>query len=117
LSAANAGDGVVRLRAEVVNTGGGDGTDQAVHAGMMCAHLVAWVGGGSFVSPGHPPDRLAEAAAACSSEGLWPVLAGAPGTRDTVLAAPVVLYDWPQGGPARPGGPLGRTRAARLAVL
>lgn len=117
LSAANAGDGVVRLRAEVVNTGGGDGTDQAVHAGMMCAHLVARAGGGSFVSPGHPPDRLAEAAAACSSEGLWPVLAGAPGTRDTVLAAPVVLYDWPQVAPESTGDPFDGTEADRLLVL
>ncbi|TDE24949.1 hypothetical protein [Actinomadura sp. 6K520] len=115
ISAAEAGDGVVRLRIEVGNTGRGEDRDEAVHAGMMCAHVVARARGGAFVSPGDPPERLAGAAAECASDGLWPVLAGAPGCYDTVLAAPVVLYDWPQVAPE--GSPFDGGEAGRLLVL
>lgn len=76
ISAAEAGDGVVRLRVEVGNTGRGEDRDEAVHAGMMCAHVVARARGGAFVSPGDPPGRLAGAAAECASDGLWPVQIG-----------------------------------------
>lgn len=118
VSAAPAGRGVVRLRVEVVNTGGEQDRDPALHTGMMCAHLVARAGGGgAFVSPANPPARLAEAAAACASDGLWPVLAGRPGSRDTVLAAPVVLYDWPQVAAESPGTAPGAEAGRLLAGL
>ncbi|TDC69915.1 hypothetical protein E1200_06905 [Actinomadura sp. GC306] len=114
VSAAAVGDGVVRLRVEVVNTGRAEDRDEAVQAGMMCAHVVVRARGAAFVSPGDPPERLAGAAAECASDGLWPVLAGAPGRYDTVLAAPVVLYDWPQVAPE--GSVFDGTGAGRLLV-
>ncbi|HEY8478925.1 MAG TPA: hypothetical protein VIL71_03745 [Spirillospora sp.] len=117
VSAARAGRGVVRLRVDVLNTGAERDRDPALHAAMMCAHVVAHAGGGgAFVSPWHPPARLAEAAAACRSDGLCPVLAGVPGGRDTVLAAPIVLYDWPQVAPESPAGTPGG-EADRLLLL
>ncbi|TDC81001.1 hypothetical protein [Actinomadura sp. 7K507] len=118
VSAVEAGDGVVRLRAEVVNTGAGEDRDNAVHAAMLCAHVVARAaGGGSFVSPTDPPERMAAAAATCVSDGLWPVLAGPPGSRDTVLASPIVLYDWPQVAPESPGDMFDGTEIDRLLIL
>ncbi|XRQ05277.1 hypothetical protein ACN3XK_53290 [Actinomadura welshii] len=118
ISAAEVGAGAVRLRVEVTNTGTGGERGEAVHAGMLCAHVVARARcGGAFVSPADPPARLAGAAAACASDGLWPVLAGAPGSHDTLLAAPVVLYDWPQVAPESPGERPGGTEADRLLLL
>jgi hydrogenase maturation protease len=43
-----------------------------------------------------PPDDLATASLSCSNDGCWPVLAGEDGTTDTVLAAPIILYDYPK---------------------
>ncbi|MGC4958519.1 hypothetical protein ACLQ2P_35435 [Actinomadura citrea] len=117
VSAVPAGDGVVRLRVEVVNTGAAGEREDAVRAGMLCAHVVARTGGGAFVSLTDPPERLAGAAAACGRDGLWPVLAGEPGSRDTVLAAPIVLYDWPQVAPESPGDLFDGTEIDQLLIL
>jgi hypothetical protein len=37
------------------------------------------------------------------NEGVWPVLVGEPGARDTVLASPIILEDHPQIAPESPG--------------
>ena len=42
-------------------------------------------------------------AAGCENAGLWPVLVGAPGARDTVLASPIILEDHPRIAPESPG--------------
>jgi hypothetical protein len=114
LSAERAGPGAVRLRAAVVNTGTTGALDDEAGAAMLSAHLVAEASGGAFVSPADPPGRLAVASAACRSDGLWPVLAGAPGSRHTMLAAPVVLYDWPQVAPQTPADLFGGAGLDRL---
>ncbi|WP_165978229.1 hypothetical protein [Actinomadura darangshiensis] len=117
LSSAPAGDGVVRLRVEVVNSSDAKGREEAVQAGMLCAHVVARARGGAFVSLTDPPDGLAAAADGCGKDGLWPVLAGEPGSHDTVLAAPIVLYDWPQVAPESPGDLFDGTEIDRLLIL
>ncbi|MFB4296185.1 hypothetical protein [Actinomadura sp. NTSP31] len=114
LSAEPAGPGAVRLRAVVVNTGTAADRDEADATAMLCAHLVADASGGAFVSPSDPPGQLADAAAVCRSDGLWPVLAGPPGGRGTVLAAPIVLYDWPQVAPHTPADLFGGAGLDRL---
>ncbi|WP_433477044.1 hypothetical protein ACQPZP_08285 [Spirillospora sp. CA-142024] len=117
VSAEPAGDGAVRLRIDVVNSGDAEGREEAVNAGMLCAHVVANTRDGAFVSLTDPPDELAEAAAGCGKDGLWPVLAGEPGSHDTVLAAPIVLYDWPQVAPESPGDLFDGTEIDRLLIL
>ncbi|NDU74117.1 hypothetical protein GWI34_15950 [Actinomadura sp. DSM 109109] len=117
VSAVPVADGVVRLRVDVVNTGVAEEREDAVRAGMLCAHVVARTSGGAFVSPADPPGRLAEASAACAKDGLWPVLAGEPGGYDTVLAAPIVLYDWPQVAPESPGDLFDGTEIDQLLIL
>ena len=42
-------------------------------------------------------------AAQCQNVGAWPVLVGDPGERDTLLASPIILYDYPQIAPESAG--------------
>jgi hydrogenase maturation protease len=69
------------------------------------AHAVLHVREGEFVSLLEPPDDLAEAAAACRNTGVWPVLVGgeARRERDTMLASPIILYDYPKIAPESAG--------------
>jgi hydrogenase maturation protease len=56
-----------------------------------------------LVSLTDPPQSLAEHAAACRNEGVWPVLVGEDGERHTVLASPIILEDHPRIAPESPG--------------
>jgi hydrogenase maturation protease len=56
-----------------------------------------------FVSLLEPPENLKDLAASCQNIGAWPVLVGAEGQRDTVLASPIILYDYPKIAPESPG--------------
>jgi hydrogenase maturation protease len=58
---------------------------------------------GQFVSLLEPPENLKDLAASCENVGAWPVLVGAEGQRDTMLASPIILYDYPQIAPESPG--------------
>ncbi len=66
-------------------------------------HVLLGVIGGSFVSSIDPPPALADAVASCTNQGLWPVLVGASSARDMMLAAPIILYDYPQIAAESPG--------------
>lgn len=64
---------------------------------LVSAHVLIEAPEGRFVSlldPGGPAET--EAARACHQEGLWPVLVGEPGHDEAVLAAPLVLSDYPR---------------------
>ena len=63
---------------------------------FVSAHVVLGIQDGEFVSLTDPPPELRAAADACHNEGVWPVLVGEPGNRDTVLASPIILPDYPQ---------------------
>ena len=58
---------------------------------------------GEFVSLMDPPEQWREAAAACRNVGIWPVLVGEEGQKDTMLSSPIILYDYPQVAPESPG--------------
>jgi hypothetical protein len=75
-------------------------TDGGLFAGT---HAILRTPVGAFVSLTDPPERLRDAAAACVNEGLWPVLVGEPGARDTLLASPIILEDHPRIAPESPG--------------
>jgi hypothetical protein len=70
---------------------------------LASTHALLSVRGGAFVSLLDPPAEWAAAAAACRNVGAWPVLVGEPGQRDTLLSAPIILYDYPQVAPESPG--------------
>lgn len=70
---------------------------------LASSHFVASVEQGGFVSQTDPPDAWRAAAAACENVRCWPVLVGEPPDRSTILAAPIILYDYPQIAPESPG--------------
>jgi len=98
VSAVRVRPGLYRLSARVVNatTFGGTARDEALHHSMASVHLVFHVDGGSFVSLQHPPAALRSVARDCQPDGLWPVLVGDSAATHTMLAAPVLLHDYPR---------------------
>jgi len=77
--------------------------DSALMRSLVSAHTLLGVNGGQFVSLLEPPENLKALAASCENLGAWPVLVGAEGERDTMLASPIILYDYPQIAPESPG--------------
>jgi hypothetical protein len=71
---------------------------------LASAHLLLSAAtAGQFVSMIDPPDDLKDLARQCRGCGLWPVLVGEAGSADALLAAPIILYDYPQIAPESPG--------------
>jgi hypothetical protein len=96
--------GVVRVRVEVRNaTDHEDGVpaprEEALRSSLVAVHLVARLEGGAFLSMTDPPEWASRLVAESPSEGLWPALAGQPGSRDMVLCSPIILPDHPQVAP------------------
>jgi hydrogenase maturation protease len=77
--------------------------DHALMRSLVSAHVRFGAKDGCFVSLLEPPGSLTELAASCENVGAWPVLVGAPGEHDTMLASPIILYDYPQIAPESPG--------------
>jgi hypothetical protein len=95
-----ADDGWLRLRIDVRNTAEPvQGKDAALRRSLIGAHLLLVARGAQFVSVIDPPEAAADAAGRCAQHRCWPVLAGRGGpdaqTSDVVLAAPIILYDFP----------------------
>ena len=108
LSAAEVGPSLYRVTARVENTTplAQDECESRALAQLgsfASTHAILRVEGGAFVSSTDPPERFAAAAKACVNEGCWPVLVGADADRDTVLASPIILYDYPKVAPQSPG--------------
>lgn len=74
-------------------------------------------GGAAFVSSIEPPDELAEAVAGCTNISLWPVLVGSGERHDTMLAAPIILYDYPQVAPESAGDLFDATEIDEILTL
>jgi len=119
------GDSVVKITARVSNVTpftlpAGDSAarrDGALPFACASAHVVLGVRGGEFVSLLDPPAPLRDAAARCRNVGVWPVLVGRPGARDTVLAAPIVLEDYPRVAPESAGDFFDATEIDELLTL
>lgn len=97
--------GLGRLRVEVVNADGWQGNerDGALRRALLACHVVVRAHAGAFVSVIDPPAELLAAAATCSNDGLWPVLAGEEPDRSTLFAAPMILEDYPRIAPESHG--------------
>jgi hydrogenase maturation protease len=50
-----------------------------------------------------PPEKYQEQTANCHNEGVFPVLVGEDGQADTLLASPIILYDYPEIAPESHG--------------
>jgi hypothetical protein len=79
------------------------GRATALPGAFVAAHLIIRVCGGAFLSMTDPPEWARPQVSACQNTGCWPVLAGADGSREVMLAAPIILPDHPQVAPESPG--------------
>ena len=77
--------------------------DEALLGCLASTHAILGVADARFVSLMDPPEPCREAAAACRNVGAWPVLVGIEGRADTMLSAPIILYDYPKVAPESPG--------------
>jgi hypothetical protein len=68
-------------------------------------HTILHTPNGEWISLLEPPAESAVAASACRNTGAWPVLLGdeAKHEHDTMLASPIILYDYPKIAPESAG--------------
>ena len=64
-----------------------------------------------------PGGRFREASAGCRNVGLWPVLVGEEGSRSAMLAAPIILYDYPRVAPESHGDLFDATEIDEILTL
>jgi hydrogenase maturation protease len=77
--------------------------DEASMQALVATHAILHASNGGFVSAIDPPRQFIEAASRCASQGVWPVLAGEPRSTEWMLAAPMILPDYPQVAEESPG--------------
>lgn len=112
-------DGFLRLSVSVDNEHPGTATDKdaAIRASLIGTHLLLQAHGADFLSLREPPDEAAPAAARCEQRRCWPVLAGVKGSTDTVLGAPIILYDHPEIAEQSPGALFDSTEIDEILTL
>lgn len=107
VSALELGDDLFKISLLVRNTtpmeNASVSRDDALMHSLVSTHTVMGVTGAEFISLLEPPQGLAELAASCQNVGAWPVLVGEAGQKDTLLASPIILYDYPQIAPESAG--------------
>jgi len=91
--------------------------DEALMRSLVSTHAILRVHRGAFVSLLEPPEEWRDLAAACQNVGTWPVLVGEPGQSDTVLSAPIILYDYPQVAPESAGDLFDSTEIDEILTL
>jgi hydrogenase maturation protease len=108
LSTEPVGERLFRVTVRVVNETpwAEAGREDALHSTLCSTHVVLRVESGSFVSATEADD--------CENDGVWPVLVG---DGSTMLAAPIILSDYPQIAPESPGDLFDATEIDRLLIL
>jgi hypothetical protein len=101
-------DGRVTVRIENTTPWSGDSREDALRQTLCSTHAILRTRDGQFVSATESD---------CESVGLWPVLVGEEGARDTMLAAPIILGDYPQLAPESPGDLFDATEIDQLLIL
>jgi hypothetical protein len=101
-------DSVFQVRVVIRNTTPFECTkqssrDEALFSALVSTHTVLGVQHGKLFSIIAPPASFGHLAAECANVGTWPVLVGEEGTCDTMLSAPIILYDYPQIAPESAG--------------
>jgi hydrogenase maturation protease len=120
-AAASIRDGLFRLTVRVENHTPPirvDGSrEELLPSALVSTHVILEATAGAFVSQIDPPEQFREAAAGCQQVGVWPVLVGEVGERHTVLAPPIILYDYPQIAPESPGDLFDATEIDEILTL
>jgi hydrogenase maturation protease len=101
-------DGVFRVTVKVMNQTPLEkenalSREQAQLHSLASTHTILGVRGGELFSLLDPPEQWRAIASACQNIGTWPVLVGEEGGSDTMLSAPITLYDYPRIAPESPG--------------
>ncbi|HYO15278.1 MAG TPA: hypothetical protein VE685_18940 [Thermoanaerobaculia bacterium] len=121
IAAARVAEGVFKLTVRVSNVTpppvAATGGDRKVLHSFVSTHWMLGVRGGELVSLLDPPPPLRAAAEDCRNLGVWPVLVGARGQRDTVLCSPIILDDYPAVAPESPGDSFDGTEIDELLTL
>lgn len=122
ISAVRVADGLVKLTVRVVNEsrfdmGDTSSRDDALMHSLVSTHSILGVRGGAFVSQIDPSEAWKAFASGCRNTGTWPVLVGEPGQTDTMLSAPIILYDYPQIAPESPGDLFDATEIDEILTL
>ncbi len=91
--------------------------DEALKHACISSHLMLTLSNGSFISLLDPPESAKFAAEGCRQVGTYPVLAGDPEQSNSVLAAPIILYDFPTIAPESPGDFFDATEIDELLTL
>ncbi|MEL5954328.1 hypothetical protein AADR41_06030 [Streptomyces sp. CLV115] len=112
-------DGYVRLSVSVRNEHREPAAtkDAAIRSSLIGAHLLLRAHDTGFVSLLEPPAGAAAAAGRCRQRRCWPVLAGPKGTTDTLLGAPIILYDYPEVAEQSPGALFDSTEIDEILTL
>ena len=110
---------IVRLSVRVTNMSavGVSTRNEALMYSLASAHTVLKLHDGEFVSQIEPPDDLRRPVAECQNTGVWPVLVGEAGVRDTMLGSPIILYDYPQVAPESRGDLFDGTEIDEILIL
>jgi hypothetical protein len=93
------------------------GKETAVRHSLLGAHLLLEARDAAFISVVDPPASATTAAAGCTQDRCWPVLAGPPGTTGLLLGAPIILYDHPQVADESPGALFDLTEIDEILTL
>jgi hydrogenase maturation protease len=102
-------DDVVKLTVRIENRSHFDsaaaddfsGREAALPFSLVSAHIILGVENGEFHSLLDPPAEMEDLAAQCENKGAWPVLAGEDAS--SMLASPIILYDYPAIAPESAG--------------
>lgn len=113
---------VCRIRVRVENITPSDARcladrGAALRQSLVGTHVILALDGGAFVSLLEPPRELTTLAASCVNQGTFPVLAGPAGSRQVVLASPIILYDYPAVAPESVGHLYDSTEIDELLML
>ncbi len=119
LSVDVANESVFKLHVRIANETPLEQVEQAerIEPAMLSAHAVLGVRDGMFLSLIDPPSDVRDLAETCRNRGAWPVLVGDCTRQDMILAAPIILYDFPQIAPESPGNLFDGTEIDELLTL
>ncbi len=90
---------------------------EALLSSLASTHLLVSARTGEFVSLIDPPTGLREAALTCNNTRCWPILVGDPSDHSTMLAPPIILYDYPEIASESPGALFDSTEIDEILTL
>ena len=119
LSAMEVEDSVFKITARVRNESAFEGSErnEALLRSTVSTHIIFQVENGEFLSLLDPPPQFRHLIASCKNKGNWPVLIGENGETHTILASPIILYDYPQVAPESPGDLYDSTEIDEILML